>query len=86
MKFQFPEDFVPSEEQLTLQFSVNEWQLIQKALLEFSVKSLHVTPARMAKQIRDELANTQLQQNMEKLEKMIDPDLRKTLEDWNESQ
>jgi hypothetical protein len=40
----------------------------------------------MAKQIRDELANTQLQQNMEKLEKMIDPDLRKTLEDWNESQ
>ncbi len=84
MKFQFPEDFVPSEEQLTLQFSVNEWQLIQKALLEFSVKSLHVTPARMAKQIRDELANTKLSKDAQMLERLLDPDVKKTLEDWNE--
>ena len=27
MKFQFPEDFVPTEEQLELQFSVNEWKI-----------------------------------------------------------
>ena len=85
MKFQFPEDFVPSEEQLELQFSVNEWKIIQKALIQFALQDLSITPARMAKHIRDELANTQLQQNMEKLEKMIDPDLKKTLEDWNES-
>ena len=86
MKFQFPEDFVPSEEQLELQFSVNEWQLIQKALIQYALHDLSMTPARMAKQIRDELANTKLHQDMEKLEKMVDPDLRKTLEDWNESQ
>ena len=86
MKFQFPEDFVPSEEQLELQFSVNEWQLIQKALIQYALQDLSMTPARMAKQIRDELANTQLQQNVEKLEKLIDPDLRNTLEDWNEPQ
>ena len=86
MKFQFPEDLVPSEEQLELQFSVNEWQLIQKALIQYALQDLSMTPARMAKQIRDELANTKLHQDMEKLEKMIDPDLRKTLEDWNESQ
>tara|TARA_B100000131_G_scaffold259495_1_gene255098 strand:- start:7712 stop:7969 length:258 start_codon:yes stop_codon:yes gene_type:complete len=84
MKFQFPEDFVPSEEQLTLQFSVNEWQLIQKALIEFAVKSMHVTPARMAKQIRDELANTKLSKDAQMLERLLDPDLKKTLEDWNE--
>ena len=84
MKFQFPEDFVPSEEQLELQFSVNEWKIIQKALIQFALHDLSITPARMAKQIRDELANTQLQQNVEKLEKLIDPDLRNTLEDWNE--
>ena len=86
MKFQFPEDFVPTEEQLELQFSVNEWKIIQKALIQFALHDLSITPARMDKQIRDELANTKLQQNMEKLEKMIDPDLKKTLEDWNESQ
>ena len=86
MKFQFPEDFVPSEEQLELQFSVNEWQLIQKALIQYALQDLSMTPARMAKRIRDELANTKLHQDMEKLEKMVDPDLRKTLEDWNESQ
>jgi len=86
MKFQFPEDFVPSEEQLELQFSVNEWQLIQKALIQYALQDLSMTPARMAKQIRDELANTKLHRDMEKLEKMVDPDLRKTLEDWNESQ
>ena len=86
MKFQFPEDFVPSEEQLELQFSVNEWQLIQKTLIKYALHDLSMTPARMAKQIRDELANTKLHQDMEKLEKMVDPDLRKTLEDWNESQ
>ena len=86
MKFQFPEDFVPSEEQLELQFSVNEWQLIQKALIQYALQDLSMTPARMAKQIRDELANTKLHRDMEKLEKMGDPDLRKTLEDWNESQ
>jgi len=86
MKFEFPEDFVPSEEQLELQFSVNEWQLIQKALIQYALQDLSMTPARMAKQIRDELANTKLHQDMEKLEKMVDPDLRKTLEDWNESQ
>ena len=86
MKFQFPEDFVPSEEQLELQFPVSEWKVIQKALIQLALHDLSITPARMAKQIRDELANTQLQQNMEKLEKMIDPDLRKTLEEWNESQ
>ena len=86
MKFQFPEDFVPSEEQLELQFSVNEWQLIQKALIQYALHDLSMTPARMAKQIRDELANTKLHRDMEKLEKMVDPDLRKTLEDWNESQ
>jgi len=86
MKFEFPEDFVPSEEQLELQFSVNEWQLIQKALIQYALHDLSMTPARMAKQIRDELANTKLHQDMEKLEKMVDPDLRKTLEDWNESQ
>tara|TARA_Y100001973_G_scaffold96363_1_gene151021 strand:+ start:361 stop:621 length:261 start_codon:yes stop_codon:yes gene_type:complete len=86
MKFQFPEDFVPTEEQLELQFSVNEWKIIQRALIQFALQDLSITPARMAKQIKEELANTQLQQNMEKLEKMIDPDLKKTLEDWNESQ
>ena len=86
MKFQFPEDFVPSEEQLELQFSVNEWQLIQKALIQYALQDLSMTPARMAKQIRDELANTKLHRDMEKIEKMVDPDLRKTLEDWNESQ
>ena len=86
MKFEFPEDFVPSEEQLELQFSVNEWQLIQKALIQYALHDLSMTPARMAKQIRDELANTKLHRDMEKLEKMVDPDLRKTLEDWNESQ
>ena len=86
MKFQFPEDFVPSEEQLELQFSVNEWQLIQKALIQYALQDLSMTPARMSKQIRDELANTKLHRDMEKLEKMVDPDLRKTLEDWNESQ
>ena len=86
MKFQFPEDFVPSEEQLELQFPVSEWKVIHTALIQFAIKDLSITPARMAKQIKDELANTKLQQNMEKLEKMIDPDLRKTLEDWNESQ
>ena len=86
MKFQFPEDFVPSEEQLELQFSVNEWQLIQKALIQYALQDLSMTPARMAKQIRDELANTKLHQDMEKLEKLIDPDLRNTLEDWNEPQ
>ena len=86
MKFEFPEDFVPSEEQLELQFSVNEWQLIQKALIQYALQDLSMTPARMAKQIRDELANTKLHRDMEKLEKMVDPDLRKTLEDWNESQ
>tara|TARA_B100001093_G_C26578340_1_gene906116 strand:+ start:360 stop:620 length:261 start_codon:yes stop_codon:yes gene_type:complete len=86
MKFQFPEDFVPSEKQLELQFSVNEWQLIQKALIQYALQDLSMTPARMAKQIRDELANTKLHRDMEKLEKMVDPDLRKTLEDWNESQ
>ena len=84
MKFQFPEDFVPSEEQLELQFPVSEWKIIQKALIQFALHDLSITPARMAKQIRDELANTQLQQNVEKLEKLIDPDLRNTLEDWNE--
>ena len=81
MKFQFPEDFVPSEEQLELQFSVNEWKIIQKALIQFALQDLSITPARMAKQIKDELANTQLQQNMEKLAKMVDPDMRKTLEE-----
>jgi len=86
MKFEFPEDFVPTEEQLELQFSVNEWQLIQKALIQYALQDLSMTPARMAKQIRDELANTKLHRDMEKLEKMVDPDLRKTLEDWNESQ
>jgi len=86
MKFQFPEDFVPTKEQLELQFSVNEWQIIRKALIQYALHDMSITPARMAKQIRDELANTKLHQNIEKLEKMIDPDLRKTLEDWNESQ
>ena len=86
MKFQFPEDFVPSEEQLELQFSVNEWQLIQKALIQYALQDLSMTPARMAKQIRDELANTKLHRDMEKLERMVDPALRRTLEDWNESQ
>ena len=86
MKFQFPEDFVPSEEQLELQFPVSEWQIIQKALIQYAWHDLSMTPARMAKQIRDELANTKLHRDMEKLEKMVDPDLRKTLEDWNESQ
>jgi hypothetical protein len=57
-----------------------------KALIQFALQDLSITPARMAKQIRDELANTQLQQNVEKLEKLIDPDLRNTLEDWNEPQ
>jgi len=60
MKFQFPEDFVPTEEQLELQFSVNEWKIIQKALIQFALHDLSITPARMAKQIRDELANTKL--------------------------
>ena len=45
MKFQFPEDFVPSEEQLELQFSVNEWKIIQKALIQFALQDLSITPA-----------------------------------------
>ena len=85
MKFQFPEDFVPTEEQLELQFSINEWQIIQKALIQYAVQDMSITPARMAKQIRDELSRTRHQQNIEKLEKLIDPHLKKTLEDWNES-
>ena len=55
-------------------------------MIQYALQDLSMTPARMAKQIRDELANTKLHRDMEKLEKMVDPDLRKTLEDWNESQ
>jgi hypothetical protein len=86
MKFQFPEDFVPTEEQLELQFPVNEWNIIQKALVEYAVSQMHITPARMAKQIRDELVDVKLQQEVKRLEKLMDPDFKKTLEKWNESE
>ena len=86
MKFQFPEDFVPSEEQLELQFSVNEWKIIQRALIQFALQDLSITPARMAKQIRDELVDTRLKREVRMLEKLMDPDFKKTLEKWNESE
>tara|TARA_R100000458_G_C8075164_1_gene112240 strand:- start:111 stop:347 length:237 start_codon:yes stop_codon:yes gene_type:complete len=71
MKFQFPEDFVPTEEKLELPYSINEWKIIHDALLRYSLEHMSITPARMAKEIRDELAGTRLYRNKQRLEKLI---------------